>query len=78
MRVSRRALILSTGAAALGSALPFRHTFADSEIKEYRLTAEPGTVNTGFRYPDTPVWSYDGTVPVPKSASVKESRSGSW
>jgi FtsP/CotA-like multicopper oxidase with cupredoxin domain len=67
MRVSRRALIVGAGAAALGSAAPLRRSFADSEIKEYRLTAKQAVVNlTGNGYPDTAVWSYDGSVPGPK------------
>src|SRR5216683_1000130 len=40
MRVSRRVIILSAGATALKSALPLRHSFADSKIKEYRLTVD--------------------------------------
>ncbi len=49
------------------SALPLRHSFADSKIKEYRLTVEPTTVNlTGSGYPDTAVWSYARTVPGPE------------
>lgn len=67
MNVSRRALMLSAGAAALGSALPFRRSFADSETREYRLTAEPTTVNlTGDGHPDTAVWAYEGSVPGPE------------
>ncbi len=49
------------------SALPLRHSFADSKIKEYRLTVEPTTVNlTGNGYPDTAVWSFARTVPGPE------------
>jgi FtsP/CotA-like multicopper oxidase with cupredoxin domain len=67
MRVSRRALMLSAGTGALGAALPFRRTFADTEIKEYRLTAGPAVVNlTGSGHLDTAVWTYDGTVPGPE------------
>ena len=67
MKVSRRALIVGAGAAAWGLALPLRRSFADSEIKEYRLTAKPAVVNlTGNGYPDTAVWSYDGAVPGPE------------
>src|SRR5438132_4502665 len=64
MRVSRRALLLSAGAAALEATLPFRRSFAASEIKEHRLTARTATVNlTGDGHPDTAVWAYGGTVP---------------
>ena len=67
MRVSRRALLLSAGAAALEATLPFRRSFAGSEIKEYRLTAQAATVNlTGDGHPDTAVWAYGGTVPGPE------------
>jgi len=50
-----------------GTALPFRRSFSDPKIKEYRLTAEPNTVNlTGNGHPDNAVWAYDGTVPGPE------------
>jgi hypothetical protein len=53
MRISRRALLLSASAAALGAPLPLRRSFADSEIKEYRLTARPGATKlAGSGYPD--------------------------
>ena len=59
--------MLSAGTGALGAALPFRRTFADTEIKEYRLTAGPAVVNlTGSGHPDTAVWTYDGSVPGPE------------
>ncbi len=55
------------GAAALGPVAPLRRSFAGSEIKEYRLSAKPTTVNlTGDGHPDTAVWAYDGTVPGPE------------
>jgi FtsP/CotA-like multicopper oxidase with cupredoxin domain len=64
MRVSRRALMAGAGAAALGSVAPLGLGFAESETKEYRLTAKTATVNlTGDGQPDTAVWTYDGTVP---------------
>ena len=44
MSVSRRALLLSAGAAALEATLPFRRSFAASEIQEYRLTVMAATV----------------------------------
>jgi FtsP/CotA-like multicopper oxidase with cupredoxin domain len=59
--------MLSAGAAAWGATLPFRRSFAGSEIKEYRLTAQTATVNlTGDGHPDTAVWAYGGTVPGPE------------
>jgi len=67
MRVSRRALMLSAGSAALESMAPLHRGFADPDIKEFRFTAEPASVNlTGVGHPDTPVWTYNGTVPGPE------------
>src|SRR5216684_4489177 len=67
MRVSRRALLTGAGGIALGSVLPSHPSFANTEIKEYRLTATPGVANlTGGGYPNTAVWAYDGTVPGPE------------
>jgi FtsP/CotA-like multicopper oxidase with cupredoxin domain len=66
MRVSRRALIVGAGAAGLGATLPLRRSFADSEIKEYRLAAKPVVANLkGEGHPNTAVWAYNGTVPGP-------------
>ena len=66
MRISRRALVVGAGAAPLGSALPLRASFADAEVKEYRLTAAPAIVNlTGDGFPDSAVWAYGGSVPGP-------------
>jgi len=67
MNVSRRSLMVGAGTAAWGLALPLRRSFAETEIKEYRLTAKPAVVNlTGDGHPDTAVWTYDGTVPGPE------------
>jgi len=67
MRVSRRALLTGAGGIALGSVLPSHPSFANTEIKEYCLTATPGVANlTGDGYPNTAVWAYDGTVPGPE------------
>jgi FtsP/CotA-like multicopper oxidase with cupredoxin domain len=68
MRVSRRALLMGAGAAvAVGTTLPLRRSVAEPETKEYRLTAQPATVNlTGDGCPDTAVWAYEGTVPGPE------------
>ncbi len=68
MRVSRRALIMSAGAAvAAGAGFPLRRSFAEPETKEYRIAAKAATVNlTGEDHPDTPVWAYEGTVPGPE------------
>jgi hypothetical protein len=54
MKVSRRALVAGAGTATWGLALPLRRSYAEPEIKEYRLTAKPAVVNlTGDGYPDT-------------------------
>ena len=67
MNVSRRALMTGAGAAAWGLALPLRRSFAEPEIKEYRLTAKQVVVKlTGDGPPYTAVWAYDGTVPGPE------------
>jgi FtsP/CotA-like multicopper oxidase with cupredoxin domain len=67
MNVSRRALMMGAGAAAWGFALPLRRSFAEPEIKEYRLTTKQAVVNlTGDGHPDTAAWAYDGTVPGPE------------
>jgi len=64
MRVSRRALIMGAGTVAGGLSLSLRRSFAEPEIKEYRLTTKQAVVNlTGDGHPDTAVWAYDGTVP---------------
>src|SRR5260370_23966234 len=66
MRVSRRALMLSAGAAAIGSGFGTRLSIAGSDPEELRLTAKPAVANlTGSGYPDTAVWAYDGAVPGP-------------
>src|SRR6516225_6325336 len=67
VRVSRRALIFSAGAAGLARALPLRRSHAEPATEEYRLAARTATVNlTGHGYPDTAVWAYEGTVPGPE------------
>ena len=67
MKVSRRALVAGAGTATWGLALPLRRSYAEPEIKEYRLTAKPAVVTlTGDGHPDTAVWTYDGTVPGPE------------
>ena len=45
MYVSRRALMVGAGAAAWGFALPLRRSFAEPEIKEYRLNVKQAVVN---------------------------------
>jgi hypothetical protein len=56
MIISRRALMLGTGAAALQQGFAIGRSFADAGIKETRLTAKPAIVKlTGGGYPDTAV-----------------------
>jgi FtsP/CotA-like multicopper oxidase with cupredoxin domain len=67
MLVSRRALMLGTGAAALQQVFPIGRSLADVGIPTTRLTAKPAIVNlAGDKYPNTPVWSYEGSVPGPQ------------
>jgi FtsP/CotA-like multicopper oxidase with cupredoxin domain len=67
VRVSRRGLILSAGAAGLGRALPLRRSYAEPATKDYRLAAKSATVNlAGDGYPDTAVWADESTVPGPE------------
>ncbi len=51
MKVSRRALMMGAGAAAWELALPLRRSFAEPEIKEYRLTAKQAVVEPDRRRP---------------------------
>jgi FtsP/CotA-like multicopper oxidase with cupredoxin domain len=72
MKVSRRALLLSAGAAGLAVALPSRGGYANPTGNKYRLTTKMATVNlTGDGYPDTAVWAYDGSVPGPQLRIVQ-------
>jgi FtsP/CotA-like multicopper oxidase with cupredoxin domain len=67
MRVSRRALLLSAGAAALGPLGRVRQAVADNGTKELRLAAQQAVAKlTGDGHPATAVWSYDGSVPGPE------------
>jgi FtsP/CotA-like multicopper oxidase with cupredoxin domain len=67
MRVSRRALILSAGAAAMGPLVRVRQAVADDGTKELPLAAQQAVANlTGDGHPATAVWSYDGIVPGPE------------
>lgn len=64
MRVFRRALISSAGAAGLAAALPPRRGYANPTGKAYRLAAKTATVNlTGDGHPDT------ADVPSPRHRS---------
>ena len=64
--MSRRALMLGTGAAALQRVFAIGRSFAATDQKT-RLTAKPAAANlAGDGYPDTAVWSYEGSVPGPQ------------
>jgi hypothetical protein len=79
MNVSRRTLMVGAGAAAWGFALPLRRSFAEPEIKEYRLTTKQAVVNlTGDGHPDTAVWAYAAPCPARNSGSAKAIHSGWW
>jgi FtsP/CotA-like multicopper oxidase with cupredoxin domain len=66
MRLTRRALMLGAGAAALGP-MPMRQGNAGDEIQEVRLAARPAVANlVGAGSPKTAVSAYNGTVPGPE------------
>jgi len=67
MRVSRRALMLSASATALGSLDRVRQAVANDGTKELRLEAQQTVANlSGSGHPDTIVWAYNGTMPGPE------------
>jgi FtsP/CotA-like multicopper oxidase with cupredoxin domain len=60
--LSRRSFLAASGSAAMAAMLPGRTDAAAS----YHLVARPGRAHlVGDRYPETAVWSYNGTVPGP-------------
>jgi FtsP/CotA-like multicopper oxidase with cupredoxin domain len=61
--LSRRSFLAASGSAAMAAMLPGRTDAAAS----YHLVARPGRAHlVGDRYPETAVWSYNGTVPGPQ------------
>jgi FtsP/CotA-like multicopper oxidase with cupredoxin domain len=61
--LSRRSFLAASGSAAMAAMLPGRTDAAAS----YHLVARPGRAHlVGDRYPETAVWSYNGTVPGPE------------
>ncbi|HSA83191.1 MAG TPA: multicopper oxidase family protein [Geminicoccaceae bacterium] len=64
--LSRRAFLAASGAAAAVSVLrPWRAPAGASA--DFRLVAGPGRTHlVGATYPETAVWSYNGTVPGPE------------
>ena len=64
--LSRRTFLAASGAAAAASVLrPWRARAGP--ISEYHLVARPGRTHlVGGSYPETAVWSYNGTVPGPE------------
>ena len=79
MNVSRRALMVRAGAVAWGLALPLRRSFAETKIKEYRLTAKPAVVNrpaTATRIPLSGLMT--APCPARNTGFAKALRSGWW
>jgi len=66
--VSRRSLLLASGGAIVGTALPFGSIgWATTATLEKRFVAGPGRVAlAGAEYPKTVVWSYNGSIPGPE------------
>jgi hypothetical protein len=71
---------MGAGTVAGGLALPLRRSFAEPEIKEYRLTTKQAVVNlTGDGHPDTAVWALlTAPCPARNSGSAKAIHSGWW
>ncbi len=66
MRVSRRTLLSSAGAAAIGLGFGSRRSLAEKDSEDLWLTPRPAFARlAGAGHPDTAVWAYDGTVPGP-------------
>jgi len=64
--VSRRSLLLTGGAVAIGMPLHFNRANAAMSV-EKRLVAAPGHVPlVGAPYPETSAWCYDGQLPGPE------------
>ncbi|MCC2665947.1 MAG: copper oxidase [Geminicoccaceae bacterium] len=65
-RFSRRSFLAASGSAAVGALLPTLPGRTGS-LATYRLVARPGRTHlVGETYPETAVWSYNGTVPGPE------------
>jgi FtsP/CotA-like multicopper oxidase with cupredoxin domain len=64
--LSRRSFLAASGAAAGASVLRPGRARAGT-IAEFRLVARPGRTHlVGAQYPETAIWSYNGTVPGPE------------
>src|SRR5260221_5665063 len=70
-QVSRRSLLLASGGAIAGMALPVgRAVRAATDTIARRLVAGPGRLAlAGESYPKTVVWCYNGSVPGPEIRS---------
>ena len=65
-RFSRRSFLAASGSAAVGALFPTSPGRTGSRAK-YHLVARPGRAHlVGETYPETAVWSYNGTVPGPE------------
>ena len=63
--ISRRSFLAASGGAAVGALLPLWSGRADAAAS-YHLAAGPAQAPlVGGSYPETAVWSYNGTVPGP-------------
>ncbi len=62
-RISRRAFLAAGASLAATTAVPVGNAIA-AETRNFRLVvAEGRTRLAGAKYPDTPVWAYNGAVP---------------
>ena len=65
--LTRRALLAGAGGILLGASLGPRALRAAAPADAVRLVTAPGHASiAGTEYPDTAVWSYNGTVPGPE------------
>lgn len=67
LTVDRRSLLIGSASLAAALSLPRESAGASVPAQEFVLSAAPGRVPlVGPPYPETDVWSYDGSVPGPE------------